>query len=296
MTSFVARRGGCSRVCRRLLPGLLAVLLLPACSALTARVGERLGSDLAAGVRNHDDPATVASALPSYLLLLDGMIEGDPANAALLRAAADLYGVYSGSFVTDEARAQRLAARAFDYARRAACIEATTLCAALDGHVDDLQQVVTRLRPRQLPLANTLATSWAGYIQAHREDWSAIAALPKAQALLERVVELDPAYQDGMPHVYLGVLHSLRPAAVGGQPERGRAAFERAEQLSGGRNLMAKTLYAEFYARLLFDRELHDRLLDDVLKAEPRAPGFTLSNTLAQQRAAELRALADDYF
>src|SRR5690606_37566919 len=100
----------------------------------------------------------------------------------------------------------------------------------------------------------------------------------------------------GMVWVYLGVLHSLRPAAVGGTPEQGRAAFERAIELSGGRNLMAKTLYAERYARLLFDRALHDRLVAEVLAADPQAEGYTLANTLAQQRARKLEESADEFF
>ena len=59
---------------------------------------------------------------------------------------------------------------------------------------------------------------------------------------------------------------------------------------------MAKTLEAEFYARLVFDQALHDRLLGEVLAAEPRAPGYTLINTLAQQRARKLLESGKDYF
>src|SRR5690606_35804388 len=106
----------------------------------------------------------------------------------------------------------------------------------------------------------------------------------------------DPALDHGTPLVYLGVLHSLRPAAVGGDPERGRAYFEQAAALSGGRNLMARTMQAEFYARLVFDQELHDRLLREVLAADPRAPGLTLGNTLAQERARGLLASGAQYF
>jgi hypothetical protein len=92
------------------------------------------------------------------------------------------------------------------------------------------------------------------------------------------------------------VLESLSPAAAGGRPEAARAYFERALQMSGGRNLMAKVLYAERYARAQFDRELHDRLLKEVLAADPQEPGLTLTNTLAQQRATQLLAGADQYF
>ena len=51
---------------------------------------------------------------------------------------------------------------------------------------------------------------------------------------------------------------------------------------------MVKVLYARHYARLVFDRELHDRLLNEVIEAQPDVPGYTLGNTLAQQQAREL--------
>ena len=60
--------------------------------------------------------------------------------------------------------------------------------------------------------------------------------------------------------------------------------------------LMAKVLLARQYARLVFDRPLHDRLLQEVVEAEPKARGFTLSNTLAQGQARELLAGSDEYF
>jgi hypothetical protein len=141
-----------------------------------------------------------------------------------------------------------------------------------------------------------LAASWAGYLQANAEDWGAIADLPKVQALLERVVAIDPDIDGGQAWVYLGVLNSLRPEAIGGKPEAGRQAFEKAIAISGGRNLYAKTLYAEYYARLVFDQALHDRLLNEVIAADPKAPGFTLTNTLAQDRARKLLESGKDYF
>ena len=55
-------------------------------------------------------------------------------------------------------------------------------------------------------------------------------------------------------------------------------------------------LYAEKYARLVFDRELHDSLLNEVLAADPDVHGLTLQNTYAQQQAEALLADADDYF
>src|SRR5690606_8401018 len=106
----------------------------------------------------------------------------------------------------------------------------------------------------------------------------------------------DDAYAGGEPYMYLGVLASLRPASLGGKPEEGRAAFEKALALSGGRNQMVRVLYAQYYARLVCDQPLHDRLLDAALAADPHAPGLTLINVIAQQRARALRESGKDYF
>ena len=59
---------------------------------------------------------------------------------------------------------------------------------------------------------------------------------------------------------------------------------------------MAKVLYAEQYARLMFEQELHDRLLQEVLDTDPTAEGLTLINHLAQRQAAILLAESSDYF
>ena len=134
------------------------------------------------------------------------------------------------------------------------------------------------------------------YIRAHSGDYVAIAQLPYSQALFERYLEINDGSDDGSVHTYLGILNTLLPPALGGKPEEGRAHFERAIELSGGRDLSAKVEFANGYARLLYDRELHDRLLEEVLAADPEVPGSTLLNVLAQRQARTLLDSADDYF
>ena len=278
----------------RALLALCLALALGGCASIAQRAADNFATNLGKAVLDQDDPATVRDGLPAYLLLLDAMVQGDPQSAGSLRAAADLYASYAGSFVSDPVRAATLASRAHAYARRATCVDAQALCAALDRPYDDFAvQVAASNDVRAL---YSLGGAWAAWIQTHSDDYSAIADIPKVEALLQRVVAIDPKHDRGLPWVYLGVLNSLRPEAVGGRPDAGRAAFERAIAESGGRNLFAKTLYARHYARLVFDQELHDRLLNEVLAADPRAEGFTLINTLARQQAAELLATSKDYF
>jgi hypothetical protein len=271
-------------------------MALAACASLAGSATQRLSDAVSLGVLNQDDPAIVAAGLPAYLLLLDGMIAQDPDNAGLLLGGARLYGAYGGSFVENRARAARHAERALDYARRAACSQIAELCRVMQRPYRDFAPVVARVPGRRVGVLYGLCAAWAGWIQAHSDDWNAIADIPKVEACLDRVVALDDGHDGGMPHMYLGVLHSLRPEHLGGKPEAGRAAFERALELSGGRNQMARVLYAETYARLVFDRDLHDRLLTEALNGEVQVPGLTLINVLARERARVLLAESPDYF
>ncbi|MFT5929112.1 MAG: hypothetical protein ACI805_002241, partial [Candidatus Azotimanducaceae bacterium] len=65
---------------------------------------------------------------------------------------------------------------------------------------------------------------------------------------------------------------------------------------SEGKFLMTKVIYAQNYARLVFDKALHDRLLNEVLAADPIAPDMTLTNMVAREQAKALLADSDDYF
>ena len=279
----------------RVLAIALSLFALGGCATVVRNASDRFADNLGNAVLNSEDPATVRDGLPSYLLLLDSLALPETADPSTLLAAAKLNSAYAGNFTGDDKlRAGRLSKKAFGYARRAACAQDAPLCAAIEGDPERFASVVAT--DTHADLMYILAGSWAGYLQANSEDWGAIADLPKIQSLLERVVALDPAHDTGQAWTYLGVLNSLRPEAIGGKPAEGKRDFEKAIELSGGRNLYAKTLYAEFYARLVFDQELHDRLLNEVLAADPVAPGFTLTNVLAQDRARKLLESGKDYF
>lgn len=278
---------------------LAASLVLAGCASVMRNASDSFSRNLGAAVLDSEDPATVRDGLPAYLLLLDSLIAGqkpgDKANASLLLAAAKLNSAYAGNFTgADKLRARRLSDKSFRYARAATCLRDGPLCKALDGDPEQFAAVVAG--DANVELMYVLASSWAGYLQANSEEWGAIADLPKIQSLLDRVVQLDSGHDQGQAWVYLGVLNSLRPEAIGGKPALGRQSFEKAIAISGGRNLYAKTLFAEFYARLVFEQELHDRLLNEVLAADPRAPGLTLTNILAQDRARKLLESGKDYF
>ena len=280
----------------RLFPILLASLALAGCASFATSATSRLADNLSSAILNQDDPETVEAGAPSYLLLVDSLIEGDPQNEDLLLAGSKLYGAYASAFIREPERAKRLARKARDYGDRALCAHDARLCNVLERPYDDFAAAISTLKVNDVPVLYAGGTAWAGWIQANSSDWNAIASLSKVKAMMVRGVELDETYSHGQAHLYLGVFATLLPPALGGKPEEGRMHFERAIELSAGHDLMAKVEYARRYARIIYDRPLHDRLLREVLAADAVVPGLTLSNVLAQRQAKELLASADSYF
>ena len=286
---------GIAKICQTCLT-VTAAFALAACASMVASAGSGLAGNLNKAILNQDDPQLVRDGAPAYLLMLDSFVEGAPDNEAVLAAAAELYSAYGVVFVDDPVRARKLTTRGRDYGRRAVCAAEQALCGIWDlpyaGFVEQLQAASVD----QVPALYTFGLSWMAWIQAHSDDFAALAKLPQVQAVLHRVQALDRAYEESNIEHFLAVLNTIRPPALGGDFAAGLAHYQRAQRVSNDRDLSIKVDYARYYARTLYDRELHDRLLQDVLAADPEAPGLTLFNTLAQEEARELLASADDYF
>ncbi len=275
---------------------ILFIISQSGCASLFNSASRKMADNLSVAIANQNDLPTVKAGAPAYLILIDSLIEGDPKNISLLLAGSRLYASYTSAFVDDENRAKRLADKSLYFAKTALCLDLPDVCNSLDAKPDEFQSVLTDIRKDQLPLLYAFASSWAGWVQVHSDDWIAIAQIPKLNALFYRSLELDDKYEQGGAHLYLGVLLSQIPPSLGGKPELGRKHFEKAQTLSNGKNLMVNVLFAENYARLIFNQELHDRLLKTVLSANTDEPGLTLINTLAQHRAKQLLDESDEFF
>jgi hypothetical protein len=279
-----------------LMTGLCSTLLLSGCSSLVSSVTQSFAEDLSAAILNNPDLAMVRDGAPSYLILVDSLVARSPQDPYMLQQSAKLHSAYAAAFVENEQRAVLLHTKAKDQALAAACYGLKKACGLAQRSYQEFDQWVQVQGIRSVPLMYDLAVSWAGWIQANSDDFNAIADLARVKALMLKVSQLQPNYDDGGVFLYLGVMETLVPPALGGKPEIGRQYFERAIDISGGDNLMAKVMYADQYGRLMFERELHDRLLREVLDAPVQADGLTLMNTVAKEQAQRLLDTADDYF
>lgn len=280
----------------KLLLLVMLVSALSACGQLISNAKQEFAEDLSATILSFDDPETIKKGVPAYLILISSMIRGEPENADLLESGAKLYGAYASGFTDTADSKKALANRAFDYASRAMCIRDQGFCDVKKLSYFEFERLLATIEKPQAEHLFVFVSSWAGLIEANSSDWNAVADLPKVKAGIQRVLDIDESVNNGNAHLYMAVMESLLPPTLGGKPALAKKHFDRAIEISKGHNLMAKVLYAEKYARMLFDRKLHDELLQQVIDADVGPEDQILVNTLAKQKAAELLLEADDYF
>ncbi|KAF3981258.1 MAG: hypothetical protein HFP81_07650 [Methylococcales symbiont of Hymedesmia sp. n. MRB-2018] len=269
---------------------------LNGCGLFISNASQEFGENLSQALLNHNDPETVASAIPAYLLLLEAMIISEPESESLLTSVSVMYGVYIGFLHDEPSRTKVLSEKSLVRALRSVCIHNPLFCQLNELQYDQFLEKIRLTSADDLGALYTLGTAWALWIQNNKADWNAIAQLAQVKAIMLRITELDSTYKNGNAYAYLGVLETILPPALGGNPEKGKKYFEAALEISKERNLMVKVIFAEQYARMMFDRELHDSLLNSVINAGLEEPRLTLLNTLAKIQAKDLLISADEYF
>jgi hypothetical protein len=275
---------------------LLMVVSITACGRVITNAKIEFSQDLSATILEFDDPETIKKGVPAYLILISSMIKGDPDNPDLLESGAKLYGAYASGFSDSDESKKALSNRAFSYASSAMCLRNNGFCDVKSISYFEYEKRLNTVAASQVEPLFIFVSSWAGVIEANSSDWNAVAELPKVKAGISRVIDIDETVNNGNAHLYMAVMESLLPPTLGGKPELAKKHFDRAIEISNGENQMARVLYAEKYARMMFDRELHDKLLKQVVEANTGPQDQILINTLAKQRAAELLLGADDYF
>ena len=277
---------------------LIAVLSLlsSGCTILVSNAASSFSNNLSAAVLNQDDPELVRDGLPTLLLTMDSLIEGSPDSPQMLAAGASLYASYGALFANGEDRGLKLTARARRYGLRAMCASYEPSCAWPGMTYDEFVPTLDGIGSKHSDILFAYGVSSLAYLRARSSDWDTVAEFPLIQALFDHYLNISGDEVNSSVYTYMGIMHTLRPPSLGGEPELAREYFEKAIAESGGHDLNAKVEYAKGYAKLLYERELHDRLLNEVLEADPNQDGFVLTNVMAQEEAATLLAEADDYF
>lgn len=253
-----------------------------------------------AAMKQESDVDLARAATPAGIKTLEGFFIAYPNDRALRALVAEAVCQYGAGLLQDDWEAAALAGEltaAESIRQRARAILARCVgyglllldsewSAALWSRDAAFDRLVAGAGRSQITGMFWVALGLGATIGMFPEDLELGARLPQVELLLARVIELDEGFQDGLAHITLGILWSARSAAVGGDPERGRAHFDRARALSGGRNLMSDVMYARYYAVTTRDR----RLFHDTLRAVLGTPASIwpenrLSNEIAQRKA-----------
>jgi len=244
-----------------------------------------------------EDPDLVESGAPSYLLLIDAMVEASPGNPKYLLAAADANMAYAAAFLNqvEPDRARIMYRKARDYGLKVLCRNRLFRKVA-DKPLREFETAIPTFRKRDVPALYATATAWAGWIVNNSDSMEATSQLSKAVALMQRVLELDPGYQSGGAHLFFGIYCAVQPRGAGQDLAKSKEHFERAMAYGGPDNLLPRVAYAEFYARYMFDETLFEETLEAVLAHEADVPKFRLMNAVSKRRAEALLDEMDDLF
>ncbi|HEX5063833.1 MAG TPA: TRAP transporter TatT component family protein [Kofleriaceae bacterium] len=120
-----------------------------------------------------------------------------------------------------------------------------------------------------------------------------ISYLGTVQGIMERVIEIDqksgpPANKAhaALPYLALGMIYSAKGKAMGGEPDKAKAMFEKAFEISGNRFLLAKTFMAYRVGLQTNDQKFfHDNLVEVLNTAPSIWPEQRLANEIAHRRA-----------
>jgi predicted anti-sigma-YlaC factor YlaD len=257
-----------------------------------------------------DDPELVKAAVPFSLKLMEALLEETPRHEGLLLAAVSGFTQYGYAFVQEDAdetedkdlaaaeemrgRARRLYLRARNYGLRGLEVKHKGFGEALRANA---KTAVTVTTVKDVPLLYWTGLSWAAAISLSKDNPDLIAELPLVEALMERALVLDEAFDYGAIHAYFITYEMSRPGGTGDPTARAREHFERALALSKGQQAGPMVSFAEAVCVQKQDLKQFESLLHQALAINPDLnPEWRLANLIMQRRAKWLLARTDQLF
>jgi len=279
---------------------LLSAAFLSACSVKKYAINQ-LGDALAgAGTTfaSDDDPELVRAAVPFSLKLIESLLVESPKNQGLLLAAARGFTEYSYAFVqedadeledTDRVRATALRARAARLYLRARNYGMRGLEGKHPGFAERLKanpkQAVKALKKSEVPMMYWTAISWGAALSASH-DFMMLPEIPRFEALIDRVMELDEGYDEGTVHTFLITYEMARLNPKGDRATNAKLHFDRAVALGGGHQAGPLVAYAENVLVPQKKKAEFQEMLRQALRMDLNASPENRELNLAEQRRA----------
>ncbi|MGE0867603.1 MAG: TRAP transporter TatT component family protein [Kofleriaceae bacterium] len=257
-------------------------------------------------LQQESDYELARQALPGALKTIEGFWIIDPENERLIRMLTEGYCQYGAAFVEDDWEAAKLAhdLEAVDYHNmRSTHIFTRCLNYALKalgprwqkdifGQPEVVAKLIKSAGPDERFSLMFAALALGSIINHNLARVELLAYVSTVQQMFERIIEIDKQHPPAdkahaaMPHIALGMLYASRGKAMGGDPDKAKAAFGMALKLTGNKMLLARTLMGYRVGLITNDRTFFHDQLKQVLETPPSVwPEQRLANEIAHRKA-----------
>jgi predicted anti-sigma-YlaC factor YlaD len=279
---------------------LCSVLLVSGCSVKRYAINQ-LGNALAgtgSTFAADEDPELVRAAVPFSLKLIESLLAENPRHEGLLLAAARGFTQYAYAFVQEDAdeledidkvastamraRAAKLYLRARNYGLRGLEVKHPGFAERLKANPKD---AVKELKKSEVPMMYWTAISWGAALAASH-DLMMFPEIPRFEALIDRVIEVDEAYDEGTVHTFLITYEMARLNAKPNRFALAKEHFDRAMELGGGHQAGPLVAYAENVLVAQKNKTEFQTMLRQALRVDINKSPENRELNLAEQRRA----------
>jgi hypothetical protein len=286
----------------------VSIALLMSCDIgkITVNTTSKVLERAQPGLQMESDYEMARQAIPGALKTVEGFWVVDPENKRLIKILTEGYCQYGTAFVEDDwevakfkkdvemveyhsNRASNIFTRCLNYALKSLGSEWQK---DIFGDVDTVKKLVAKTGPERRTPMMFAGMALGSIINHNLTRIEMIGYLSNVQIIMERVIELDkknpPELKQhaALPYIALGMLHSARPAALGGDPVQAKAAFEKALELTDQKFLLARTLLGYRVGKQTNDRKFFHAQMKKVLETPPSVwPEQRLANEVAHRKA-----------
>lgn len=249
-------------------------------------------------LQQQTDLDLVCEGTPAFLLMIDSMLASNPDDESLLLTATKAFTAYAATLdacgrleraiiVSEKAKKYGLAFLSQNSNRSFTPVMP----------FPDLQQTLAAMDKDDAPALFWAGNGWATWIRYQGGSPASMAQLVRVEQMMLRLVELDETYYHGGAHIFLGVYFGSKPPLLGGKPDQSRAHFEKALVIGNREFLPTLVAYAETYAKMTYDRDLFEQLLQEVATFPvDKRQDIALVNQVAKRRAVKLLDQVDQFF
>ena len=255
-----------------------------------------------------DDPQLVKESFPFNLKIIEILLDQSPDDRDMLLTALSSFTMYSYGFVMEDAekiseddyregkevynRANNLFKRSLQYGSHGMELKYPEFTNWLEKRDVDNPFVV-----EDISYLYWLSVTYGGLISSSNGNPIYVVDLPKVGWLLEKSMELDESWNNGVLYSAMISFTMSRPDAVKNREQLAREYFDKAVQASSGEDC---SIFARFAESVCIKNQNREEFVENLNYAlnfnVDDVKDLRLTNTMAQSRAKWLMGRIDELF